>query len=297
MNKKLQLSIIIIGYNTLSELLKLLASINLVRGSENIFEIIYIDDGSSDSSFEKFMAFPMPFSKRGKKLKNNRGRAFATSCGFSMARGEWCFFVRSNEVFSSNIIIEYKKIMTNQKMLAYMGLVKYTSVDRVFMKYLNDPRRGIGRLKSGEPIHYKFLLFNNSIIQTSVCRQVGINSALRHYGGEELDFAYRLNLLYPKAMCACPGAIVYRNNYPPLNSHCIRLEEFGNKNLKKLPNNLRSIIVGYNFLLKGPSLLVFIISLALGFFSFINASSPSTIYFFIRGQLLLAILKGYYKTS
>ena len=36
MNKKLQISIIIIGYNTSSDLLKLLGSIKVVRGSENI---------------------------------------------------------------------------------------------------------------------------------------------------------------------------------------------------------------------------------------------------------------------
>ena len=297
MNKNLQISIIIIGYNTRADLLKLLESINLINGSENILEVIYVDDGSSDDSYKQFKAFPMIFKKRSKKLNKNHGRAFATNSGIEMARGKWCFFVRSNEVLSPNIIIEYKKTMINKKMLAYMGLVKYKSSDSIFMKYLNDKRRGVGLKKGGEPIHYRFLLFNNSIIQTDACKQAGVNLNLRDYGGEELDFAYRLNCLYPNMICACPTAVVYRNYYPSLKKHCSRLEEFGNKNLKKLPENLQSLIVGSCFLLRAPVWVGYSISILYFFISFINAGFPNPIYSFIRIQFLLAILKGYYKTS
>ena len=297
MSKKLQISIIIIGYNTSSDLLRLLGSIKVTRGSENILEIIYIDDGSSDSSFEQFKSFPLAIHKRGKKLDKNRGRAYATNAGISMARGDWCLFVRSNEIFSSNLLLEYKKIVAKKKMLAYMGSVKYSSVDKKFVNYLNNSRRGVGLFKDGTLIHYKFLLFNNSMIQTDACRQAGINTDLRYYGGEELDFAYRFNLLYPRAMCACPGAIVYRKNYPSLKNHCLRLEEFGNKNLKQLANNLQYLVVGYYFLLRVPRVFRFVFSLAYVVFAFINTKLPCSIYLFIRIQFLLAILKGYYKTS
>ena len=48
--KNLNISIIIIGYNTSSELKKLLLSINNINASENILEVIYTDDGSRDLS-------------------------------------------------------------------------------------------------------------------------------------------------------------------------------------------------------------------------------------------------------
>ena len=297
MSKKLQISIIIIGYNTSSDLLKLLGSIKVARGSENILEIIYIDDGSSDSSFEQFKSFSLAIHKRGKKLDKNRGRAYATNAGISMARGDWCLFVRSNEIFSSNLLLEYKKTMAKKKMLAYMGSVKYSSVDKKLVNYLNDSRRGVGLFKEGALIHYKFLLFNNSIVQTSVCKQIGLNVALRHYGGEEIDFSYKLNRLYPEKICACPRAFVYRDNYPSLHNHCKRLEEFGNTNLKLLPNNLQRLIVGSALLLRGSTRLSFCISMIYRGVAFINNCLPCTIYFFIRFQFLLAVLKGYYKTS
>ena len=56
----------------------------------------------------------MAINKREQKLDKNRGRAYATNTGISMARGDWCLFIRSNETFSSNLILEYKKTMAKK---------------------------------------------------------------------------------------------------------------------------------------------------------------------------------------
>ena len=138
MNDNLKISIIIIGYNTAVELIELLSSLNALKGASNVVEVIYIDDGSQDSSFSIFQNFNLKFLKVGKKLDKNYGRSFATQKGINVARGLWCLFVRSNESVSSDLILEFKKAILSNAAPAYMGVVKYRSKDKKFEKYLNN---------------------------------------------------------------------------------------------------------------------------------------------------------------
>ena len=94
MNTKPFISIIIIGFNTKNELEKLLISIKNIH-NESI-EIIYVDDGSNDQSYEMYSSFTLQYSKKGKKLNSNMGRTHATQEGISLAEGEWLYFIRSN---------------------------------------------------------------------------------------------------------------------------------------------------------------------------------------------------------
>ena len=160
----LKISIIIIGFNTAKELKSLLDSICVLKQKQNILEIVYIDDASSDNSYEIFKTHSMPFTKKGKQLAVNSGRSLATQKGVDLSSGEWLLFVRSNEIVSKNLIIEFLKSMKISKALAYMGVVKYFSSDKAFVKYLNNSKRGVAQFSSGEPVHYKYLLVPHQLV-------------------------------------------------------------------------------------------------------------------------------------
>ena len=296
MKNSLNISIIIIGYNTCRDLKKLLYSINNLSASSEILEIIYVDDGSQDSSLKMFRDFNLKFLKKSKKNRTNQGRSFSTQEGSKLASGDWYLFIRSNELVSKPLIEEFKKAIKTGRGYAYMGAVNYQSRDKCFEKYLNNKKRGVNPFPCGKKIHYKFLLFNNSIIYKRVFNLVSLNPKLKHYGGEELDFSFKMNRLFPNMICAWPDALVFRKNYPDFLSHCQRLEEFGFLNFPLLSKNLQLDVVYYNFLLKKYlffRVLLFCLYPLLNFLA--KKTKPG--YLAIRFYFLISILKGYYRVS
>ena len=129
LNKNFDISIIIIGFNTNKKLTKLLKSINTIEINKSI-EVVYIDDGSTDCSYDSFNNHIIKFSKNSYKINENKGRSFATEKGISVSKGEWLYFIRSNEIILKNTLSEYFKIISTQKLLAIMGIVKYKCKDK-----------------------------------------------------------------------------------------------------------------------------------------------------------------------
>ena len=290
------ISIVIIGHNTSSSLKLLLGSINQLNASLNNLEIVYIDDGSNDNSFELFNQFNLQYKKKSKKLEKNMGRVFATQEGIDLSSGDWLLFVRSNEMLTSNIILEYIYSINNFNALAFSGIIKYQSNDQRFENYLNNKKRGIARYRPGDIIHYKFLLFNNSIIHSSVFGHIRLNQKLQNYGGEELDFSFRVNQKFPNQIKACPAAVVLRNNYPCFDNHLKRLYEFGKYNFLYLNNQMKKDVVYCNGLLFPPlKPIIYFVDYMFFCFSWLNINNIN--FYIIRVRLLCAILKGYHKGS
>jgi len=298
MKTNYKISIIIIGYNTCKQLKSLLFSIACLKMSEHILEVVYIDDGSTDSSFELFNTFNLEFNKNSERFSSNRGRVFATQRGIDLAIGNWYLFIQSNEVFSSNILAEYINTIEHSRAKAYVGVVTYHSLDKLFEKYLNNLNRGVVRFLSGDIIHYKYLLFGNALIHCSVFSALQLNKKLHFYGGEELEFAYRFNKIFPNMIKASPSSVVYRNNHPCLSDHCKRLFEFGQKNFRHLNFQMKLDIVVYGVFLKPFYILKLLISAIYFFCSWLNKYDLKNINFYtIRLQLLSSILRGYYSGS
>jgi len=205
-------------------------------------------------------------------------------------------FIRSNETFFPDTLNQYVQLSNSSSALAFAGPVQYQCKDKVFEQYLNDSQHGIKRYQNNNLINFKHLLFNNSFIHCSVFKKIKLNTYLLKYGGEELDFAYRFNLLYPKQIRACSKARVLRQNYPSLKEHCSRLFEFGRYNLRSLSPVLQKEAVklpvflyfNLNFLVTPSYVLLF-------FLYKINFITNS--FYIIKSILLCAILRGYYKGS
>ena len=230
------------------------------------------------------------------KLKKNKGRVFATQRGIDMASGEWLFFIRSNEILPKTTLAQYLALIEGDSSVAYAGPVHYECKDRAFACYLNNVSRGVKKYQSGEIIKYKYLLFNNSLIHSSVFEFIQLNQELSKYGGEELDFSYKLNKLFPKKISACPEAVVLRKNYPSLKEHCCRLYEFGNHNLKKLEPHLQRAVIKQPFLLF-INLNFLIKALYLFCFAIYKINIKFLNYYIIRVIMLCSILRGFYKGS
>ena len=150
------LSVIIPVYNEEKTILQILEKIK--KNTSNVFkyEIIVIDDGSIDESYNLFDSFSLKYNKICKKFVKNMGRVHVTQEGINLATGDWLLFVRSNEECTKNIINEYLNVIKKFNAIAFMGVVQYSSVDKIFEKYLNNSKRGISQYSRGQNIHYKY---------------------------------------------------------------------------------------------------------------------------------------------
>ncbi len=302
MNNPTLISCIIIGYNSKQELISLLKSINNTDKIENKkqVEIIYIDDGSNDDSKKTFDTYSLQYTKKSFLLSPNQGRPTARQTGVNCASGEWLLFLNSSVVVEKNIFYEYLQIIQkNPSTIALAGKIKYTSKESMFEKYLNNKQRGINQYSNEEKIKFQHLLFGNAAINKKVFKGVPFNFQLNHYGGEELDFAYRLYKKYPNQTLAAKRAIVTRSNHPAFKQHCKRMLEFGNTNFLLLNRSLQKKIIKYPLFLN----IFFVFKVfvnCLYFFSIktYNIFPGEKINFtIIRLGLWSAILKGFYLSS
>ena len=258
--KKYFISVIIIGYNTKESLLALMTSLNGQSVVDSaLIEVVYVDDGSKDGSIRAFERFNLKFEKKIVCLDRNSGRVFATQAGINIAGGEWFCFVRSNVVLRAGALLEFSKSINEAKnTIAFMGSIIYRSKDLAFQNYLNSFKRGINRYKHHEKIHYKYLLFGNSIIRSEVFKKFHLNQQMKHYGGEELDLAEKIYLYYQKPIRACKRSSAIRVGHPGFEEHCNRIKTFGQYNFQHLTLKNQKTVLGLGFYLKKIRLLSFI---------------------------------------
>ena len=93
-NKKLDVSVVVPLYNERESLAELTEWIDRVCRAESLsYEIIMIDDGSNDGSWEEVVRLKAqyPETLRGIKFMRNYGKSAALYCGFEAAQGEVVF--------------------------------------------------------------------------------------------------------------------------------------------------------------------------------------------------------------
>ena len=286
-------SLVIIGFNTEQYLKKLLVSIEKIRYPIESMEVVYIDDGSTDNSLSVFKNFELKYNTKSFAFKQNMGRVYASDKGIKLATGEWILNLQSNVVVDENILNAYCESI-NERIIAVGGKILYESEDHKFQAYLNHATRGINQYKQHETIKYQHLIFGNCIIKRSVFQNINLNLKFKAYGGEELEFAYRLHKEYPQQIIACKTAIVVRVNHPELRRHCLRLEEFGKINFPLLNTVLQQSVIKYSLLLKTNFILRCLV-MWINWISFKIYPLGWGTQRIIQVVMLTSILKGFYK--
>ena len=87
-SSKPELSMVIPVYNEGENVIELYNNLyNILSGLEKTYEIIFVDDGSIDDTFEKIKTIP-DSRIRVIKFQRNYGKAAALSCGFKKSKGD-----------------------------------------------------------------------------------------------------------------------------------------------------------------------------------------------------------------
>lgn len=102
-------SIIIPAYNREHQLLLTLASFNNQINAKGIYEVIVVDDGSTDHTREIVQSFPATYPLTYTKTERNTGRSCARNQGIALARGHYIIFCDADFLVIPQFIQIFRK--------------------------------------------------------------------------------------------------------------------------------------------------------------------------------------------
>ena len=130
-----KVSIVIPVYNTDKYLVQCLQSIQ--NQTLNDFEVVCINDGSTDSSLKILKDFAQNDNRFIIIDKKNEGQGVARNCGIEKAKGEYLIFIDSDDWLEENALeLCYNKIKNDNTDILFFNNYKY--LEESGQKYQND---------------------------------------------------------------------------------------------------------------------------------------------------------------
>jgi glycosyltransferase involved in cell wall biosynthesis len=195
-------SIVIPTYNRLPILQKCLQAMEAQNFTQP-YEIVVVDDGSTDGTVEFLQSHAGEFPHVRLFLQNHEGAAIARNTGIDLAKGDTIVFIDSDLVVTPVFLSEHAKALekaskSGERAFTY-GLVINTS---------NFDNPTSEKIKI-QDISTAFFATGNVAISKHWLIEAGkFDTSFRQYGWEDLELGVRLKKLGLK-LIKCPEAIGY----------------------------------------------------------------------------------------
>lgn len=192
------ISIVIPAYNNAEGVVRLLTSCERLNYPAENLEIIVVNDGSVDrtATITKDMDFDL--NLRVETLPENRGRSAARNIGLGLASHDIVLFLDSDMEVNPDIALYHSQSYGDQT-VGVMGdvvLPPFVKKNRWF-KYLDSDLRGPRRWQKGTQkapgLPYQYITTANLSVRRAIALEVGgFDENMRHYGGEDMEFGFRV---------------------------------------------------------------------------------------------------------
>lgn len=134
----MNISIIIPTYNKLSRLKLVVASLcNQINFNCN-FEVIIIDDNSTDETENFIRQLNVPFALIYYKNKSQQGRAYSRNKGVQLSNYELIIFIDDDVILQGDFIFQHLLIQKKQKCIVHGRIMNLP-----YLRYFSDPSFGI----------------------------------------------------------------------------------------------------------------------------------------------------------
>lgn len=131
-----------------------------------IFEIIVVDDGSTDSTADTLMKYRSDQAVSVIRFDKNRGLAHARNAGFKRAAGRWCVMLDSDNTLLPDVAAELERILISAP--DDVGVVWANSVDKTGHLTITHARSG--RISGIETLTHPLQGEHFPMIRTDVAR-------------------------------------------------------------------------------------------------------------------------------
>lgn len=228
----MSVSVILPTYNRAQTLRKTLEGYTRLPKSDQLLEILVVDDGSPDDTEAVVRAFQARSGLLLRYLKQqNLGLAAARNHALRQVRGDLILFGDDDIIPSENMLAEHIDWHAKhpQPEVGVLGLVTWAQElnPTPFMNWsgLYGPQFSFGLFKPGMQLDFRYGYFCNTSVKKSFLQENGFFSeAFRQYGWEDLEFSYRLSkrgyrLLYN------PAAVGYHYKFEKFKNTLGRVEK------------------------------------------------------------------------
>ena len=206
MNK--EFSIIIPVYNVANYLDKAIESVLSQNISADMYEIILVDDGSTDASGDKCDQWENRFPTLIKVIhKKNAGLGFARNSGLEVASGEYIIFLDSDDYWIDDDALrkfEIKIKEENPDVVVFKNCI-YDELTGTFKEPKKDRESEIALEDAIKLEYFDFSAWNKAVKRSLL---VDNNIAFKKGISEDMLWSYKI-LLYSKKISFCLEKSVY----------------------------------------------------------------------------------------
>ncbi|MCD6574855.1 glycosyltransferase [Candidatus Aerophobetes bacterium] len=180
-NKNIEVSVIIPTYNRAYIIEKVVKNLANQTYPPDKYEVIIVDDGSTDNTQEVVSSISAPCDLRYFK-QENKGASCARNYGIKKARGEIVIFVDSDILVTPSFIKEHLSCHKEDGVIVRGAIINTDNIDNPFGE----------KMKLGD-LSFAFFATGNVSIRKKYLFKVGLfDEDFKEYGWEDLELGLRL---------------------------------------------------------------------------------------------------------
>jgi glycosyltransferase involved in cell wall biosynthesis len=191
------LSIIIPTYNRAEKLEKTLEYLHTQSLSLESYEIIVVNDGSTDQTEELLKKWTAKSSVVHALHQKNAGQGVARNHGLKKAEGEVVLFIGDDIYATENFLLSHVRFHQDhpEENAACLGITEWEEPSTPFMNWLTHggPQFAYDKLKSGQEASFWFFYTSNLSLKTSLLIKESFDEDFKGYGWEDIELGYRLH--------------------------------------------------------------------------------------------------------
>jgi glycosyltransferase involved in cell wall biosynthesis len=223
-------SVVIPTYNNSTALARCLASLAVQTRAPD--EVLICVDGSTDDTGSVVAGLKPPYAVLRHQGDVNRGRAATRNLGLAKARGTVVLLLDSDMELTATAIEHH--LRTTGSGWVSVGAIRYDNAsENPWAGYLMT--RGRNRYDPGAELPFTQFTTANAMVPAQHLRVAdGFDESFAGYGGEDLDFAWRLHRRAGAKFVNSVEAVAHTTEPKTWPEAMIQFEEYGAGNLQLL---------------------------------------------------------------
>jgi glycosyltransferase involved in cell wall biosynthesis len=200
-------SVVVPTFNKLPLVLQTLDGLERQDVPPDLFEVIVVDDASSDGTSQALKNLKRPYDLKVIRHEKNKGRALARNSAVRAAGGRIIVFLDDDMETSPNFVSSHIDAHKNDDKLVVIGDVKThpRANGSAVSRYLDT--RGAQKIRSRTDLPFRYFSTNNASVAKEHLEAVGLfDEEFSTYGFEDVEIAARLSSERGLRFVFCEGA-------------------------------------------------------------------------------------------